>query len=230
MNHRWLIGIIGIGIVVLLTGGLLIGKKKNNSITATPTIQPTTSPSIIPPSPTPIPTTPPSSKPTIVLPIDQFNTRITKKSFGTYVTPAHSTVSPERFTGYHTGVDIEYGDVTADISVRAIAEGEVVVSQTASGYGGVMVIRHNLQGQSTTALYGHFRPSSMKKVGTKVAANDQIGVLGTAYSSETDNERRHLHFSLRKDASTTIRGYVQSQSELSDWQDPQAFFRNLSIH
>ncbi len=227
MKREWIIRLVILAVIILMVVSLMVWARKNHQTTVATTAQPTVTPDVTSPSPTSVPTSVPTPKPVIVSPIDQFDTRITKKFFGTYVTPTNSPVQPERFTGFHTGVDIEYGDTTTDVPVRAIAEGQVVVSQTASGYGGVMVIRHNLQGKSITALYGHLRPSSMKKVGTTVAANDQIAVLGTAYSAETDGERRHLHFSLRRDASTTIRGYVQKQSELSDWQDPQTFFRSL---
>jgi hypothetical protein len=31
-----------------------------------------------------------------------------KKPFGIYITPENSPVQPENFTGYHTGIDVEY--------------------------------------------------------------------------------------------------------------------------
>ncbi len=165
----------------------------------------------------------------VVLPIDQFFTRITKKPFGIHITPKNSPVSPERFSGYHTAVDVEYGDVTDDVEVRAIAAGTVVVSRTADGYGGVMVIRHTIDDKSISALYGHLRPSSMLASGKPVTIGQKIAVLGTGYSSETDNERRHLHFGLRVDDNATIKGYVQNESELTGWQDPQQFFKQHGI-
>ncbi len=77
---------------------------------------------------------------TLATPTQEFKTRITKKFFGTFVTSTNSPVSPERFIGYHTGVDVEYGDVAADVPVFAVSDGLVVTSKYASGYGGVMVI------------------------------------------------------------------------------------------
>lgn len=226
MKRSWIIRLLVIIAIIIITGSLVAWLVKDRQKSST--VQPAVTSVVTLPSLTLVSTSVPTPMPSIVPPIDQFDIRITKKFFGSYVTPSNSPVQPERFTGYHTGVDIEYGEITADVPVRAITEGQVVVSETADGYGGVIVIRHNLQGKSVTALYGHLRPSSMKKVGVTVATNDQIAVLGTAYSSETDGERRHLHFSLRQDTSTTIRGYVQKQSELSGWQDPRAFFRSLS--
>ncbi|NTU99252.1 hypothetical protein HGA64_04600 [Candidatus Falkowbacteria bacterium] len=42
-----------------------------------------------------------------VPPISDALSRVTKKPFGIKVSPKNSSVSPERFTGYHTGVDFE---------------------------------------------------------------------------------------------------------------------------
>lgn len=61
-------------------------------------------------------------------PINDFFQRITKKPFGIFITPKNSPVQPEKFMGYHTGVDIEYGDITGDVPVYAIANGQVIYS------------------------------------------------------------------------------------------------------
>ena len=157
-------------------------------------------------------------------PIDDFKARITKKNFGQYFDPQNSTVSPERFTGYHTAVDIEYEDVSVDVPVYAVADGKITLSTTASGYGGVYMMEFQKDAQIYTALYGHIRPSSLPKIGTEYKKGQQIAVLGTGYSQETDNERRHLHFGILKGSSTNIKGYVQSKSDLSSWLDPFDFF------
>jgi murein DD-endopeptidase MepM/ murein hydrolase activator NlpD len=163
----------------------------------------------------------------LVYPIADFLPRITKKFYGTYVTPQNSPVQPERFTGYHTGVDVEYTDVTADVPVVAIAPGTVVVSEYASGYGGVMMIRHTIRGKQYLVLYGHLRPSSMLRVGTTVAMSQRIAVLGTGYSSETDGERRNLHFDILKGSTINIKGYVPTLAELhAGWYDPLVFFKD----
>jgi len=94
----------------------------------------------------------------IEAPIAEFFSRITKKPFGIYITPETSPVQPDRWTGYHTGVDIEYEDIPGDVPVRAIADGEIVLNKFATGYGGVVVIRHNINGQDILALYGHLDP------------------------------------------------------------------------
>ncbi|HUD20704.1 MAG TPA: M23 family metallopeptidase [Candidatus Saccharimonadales bacterium] len=196
---------------------------------------PSTSPAASPNSdtaPSATNTSPTTSTPTqaaYALPIADFYSRITKKTFGMYITPATSPVQPERFTGYHTGVDVEYTDTTTDVPVYAIADGEIVLSRTASGYGGVMVLRFTANGVSRTAIYGHLRPSSLTAVGTKVTKGQQIAVLGTGYTSETDGERRHLHFAIRADNSINILGYVQNKTDLSGWVDPINFLHNLGL-
>ena len=107
-------------------------------------------------------------------PIAQFRQRITKKFFGTYVMPANSPITPERFKGYHTGIDVEYTEVVDEVVVKTIADGIVVRSGYASGYGGVMVIRHEIKGETWYAVYGHLRPSSLLKTGTPVNRGEQI--------------------------------------------------------
>ena len=158
------------------------------------------------------------------LPIAEFKDRITRKPFGLYVNPKNSPVSPEVFTGYHTAVDIEYDDVATDVPVYAIADGEVVLARTASGYGGVMIIKMNTNGTDRSVVYGHLRPSSLPNVGQRVTKGEQIGVLGTGYTSETDNERRHLHFGVLIDTRIDLKGYVQTETELSGWIDPLTLY------
>ena len=113
----------------------------------------------------------------LIEPVAQFKQRITKKPFGIYITPKNSPVSPERFTGYHTGIDVEYGDVAEDVTVHAIAPGIVRVSRRAEGYGGVVAIEHEVDKEKVAAIYGHLKPSSLLSVGSKVAAGDTIGIL-----------------------------------------------------
>jgi len=182
-------------------------------------------------------------------PISEFNSRITKKPFGIYITPETSPVHPDRWTGYHTGVDIEYEDVLYDVPVRAIADGEILLNKFATGYGGVVVIRHNIYGQDILALYGHLDPESLPLKNIKEVKQGQIiGILGEGGTYETDGARKHLHFALiKKDMGSThsipsgsprgtrgatgspqaldIRGYVKSQEELAGWYDPEEFYR-----
>ncbi|MDP2874527.1 MAG: M23 family metallopeptidase [bacterium] len=157
----------------------------------------------------------------LVEPVSEFKQRITKKPFGIYITPNNSPVNPERFTGYHTAVDVEFDDVAGEVPVRAIADGKVLYSNLGSGYGGVMSVRHQIGTETITAVYGHLKPDSMLTVGTEVKKGQQLGILGQGYSDETDGERKHLHFGIHKGAEVNLHGYVATKEELVGWEDPQ---------
>lgn len=162
----------------------------------------------------------------ILEPITEFRERITKKPFGIYITPQTSPVQPDRFTGYHTGVDVEYEGIIREIPVRAITAGKVVFSKIASGYGGVMILRHNINGKELFALYGHLDPKSMMPPRTDAYMGQIIGFLGDGKTEETDGVRKHLHFAILKKNSLDIRGYVQNKEELEGWYDPLEFYKN----
>jgi murein DD-endopeptidase MepM/ murein hydrolase activator NlpD len=167
----------------------------------------------------------PAIKPTpeFAEPAADFKARVTKKPFGINITPGNSPISPERFFGYHTGADAEYTDIVTDVTVHSIADGEIVTARRASGYGGVIVLKFQLNGQDMYAIYGHVRPAGMKAAGTKVIRGEKIAVLGTGYSTETDGERRHLHLGIAN--KNTITGYVASEAELkATWRDPTLMF------
>jgi hypothetical protein len=160
----------------------------------------------------------------IKMPIDRAAERITKKPFGKYVDANNSPVSPERFKGYHVAVDFETfeDEQDKDVEIFAICAGPLLVKKSADGYGGVMVQKCDIENQVVTVLYGHLRLSSIKqKIGQEIKSGESLGVLGTGYTAETDNERKHLHLSIHKGADPILTGYVQNQSSLSAWLDPQ---------
>ncbi len=159
----------------------------------------------------------------IVFPIEEFKGRITKKLFGDYITPKNSPIQPERFSGYHTGVDVEYGDRTDLISVVAITAGEVVLAEWVSGYGGVAIIRHNINDKNYLVVYGHLNPKLLPAKNKIIKSGEQIGVLGEA-NNETDNERKHLHLGVYTGLDLNLRGYVQTEEELMKWIDPLTLF------
>ncbi len=165
-----------------------------------------------------------NSTTSLVEPVQEFKSRITKKMFGTYVTPQNSPVQPEKFTGYHTGVDVEFTDISTDVSVKAIASGTVVTSRTARGYGGIVVIKHPIAGKDILTIYGHLDPKSLVKEDASVQIGEQIGILGEGGTSETDGERKHLHFAMLKGTSVDLKGYVANKSELDNWYNPLDFF------
>lgn len=164
----------------------------------------------------------------VVVPIADFFSRVMKKPFGIYVTPQNSPVQPEKFTGYHTGADAETtpAESNIDVPIYSIADGTVVFAGHVNGYGGVIMVQSTVGGETVTALYGHLRISSFtKKQGETVTRGEQIAVLGSGYSTETDGERKHLHLGIIKGVSINYKGYVQTQSELSSWKDPVTWLK-----
>lgn len=155
-------------------------------------------------------------------PLDRAAERVTKKPFDIYITPKTSPVQPERFQGYHTGTDFEIfpEELDADVPVSAICSGKIVSKKTASGYGSVLVQACKIDNQTVTVIYGHLKLASISKnVGDDLNAGEEIGILGKAYSSETDGERKHLHLGIHKGNAVNILGYVSSKSQLSEWID-----------
>jgi murein DD-endopeptidase MepM/ murein hydrolase activator NlpD len=158
----------------------------------------------------------------VVEPISDALSRVTKKPFGIYVRPGASPVSPERFQGYHAGVDFETTAVeqSVDVTVSAICAGPLMLKKWATGYGGVAVQSCRLDNQDVTIIYGHLRLASISAaVGQELKPGQSIGVLGKGYSTETDGERKHLHLGIHKGAAINILGYVQKQSDLGAWLD-----------
>jgi len=159
-------------------------------------------------------------------PISDAKARVTKKPFGIRVSPADSPVSPERFSGYHTGVDFEIfpGEENIDVPVYAALGGTVIYRNYVSGYGGVFVERAVLDGQDVTILYGHLDLASISRVpGEEIKAGEKVGILGKGYSRETDGERKHLHLGIHKGGEMELRGYVQDPKELNAWLDAMRY-------
>lgn len=170
-------------------------------------------------------------KPDVVVPVQGFFDRITKKPFGIYITPKTSPVQPEKFTGYHTGADAETTpeEQTVDAPVFAMTSGTVTLAGHVNGYGGVIMIRSEIENETVTVLYGHLRIASLLfKAGEHVNVGDHIANLGAGYSAETDGERKHLHLGILKGASTNVKGYVQTKPELSGWYDPVVWLKEHS--
>lgn len=160
-------------------------------------------------------------------PMDRAKDRVTKKPFGIFVDPAASPVSPERFRGYHTGIDFEIFSEEAekDVEVRSICSGEIREARRANGYGGIVVQKCLMRDESVTVVYGHIRLSSIRKsVGEKALPGEVLAILGTSGELETDGERKHLHLGIRRGNEVDIRGYVSSREALSEWVDSCDFF------
>ncbi len=159
---------------------------------------------------------------TLTAPLSSARERVTKKPFGIKISPQDSPVSPEKFSGYHTGVDFEIlpGEEELEIPVAAICSGPIIFkSASVSGYGGVMAQRCELEEETVTVIYGHLKFSTdTPKVDSPLEAGETLAILGKGYSSETDGERKHLHLGIYKGGQGSyLLGYVKSESALSAW-------------
>lgn len=162
------------------------------------------------------------------VPIDRALDRVTKKQFGIKVSPNNSPVQPEKFSGFHTGVDFEIfpEEIDADIEIRTICAGPVAFKDHVSGYGGVVIQECVLQNKSVTVVYGHLRLSGVVvKLNQNLNKGQLLGVLGKGFSKETDGERKHLHLAIHKGETISLLGYVGNSNLLDKWIDPILFLR-----
>ena len=159
-------------------------------------------------------------------PLDRTAERVTKKTFGMFITPQNSPVQPERFQGYHTGVDFEIfpEELNTEVSVRAVCSGELKLKRYVSGYGGVAIQECELNNEPITVVYGHLKLSSITaNTGENISTGDIIGILGDAFSNDIDGERKHLHLGVHKGEEIDFQGYVQTEKELDFWIDIRIF-------
>ena len=179
-----------------------------------------------------IPKAPESSKyqsntqTTFASPVNNPLARILKKPFGIYVSPDNSPVMPEKFTGYHTGVDFETfpNEQNEDVPVMAICNGKILEKRFGRGVGGMIVQSCVFYDAAITIEYGHLKLSSVTaSVGEILKAGAFLGVLGRGYSTETDGERKHLHLAIHKGSTINTRGYVQTKDELTNWIDIEKY-------
>jgi hypothetical protein len=147
--------------------------------------------------------------------------RVTKKPFGLRVSPKNSPVSPERFSGFHTGTDFETfpEEAETDVPVMAICTGPLLRVATADGYGGYAVQSCTIQEEAVTVVYGHLRRTSVTAAGEVISAGQSFAVLGKGFSGETDGERKHLHLGIVRGTTVNIHGYVSSAETLKQWVD-----------
>lgn len=166
-------------------------------------------------------------------PITNYTLRKGLRDFGKLVTPgdAESLDCGAAFSGYHTADDLEIFPAEADLSVPvfAFADGTVSEVQTVSGYGGLLVLKSQVEGMNYNAYYGHLDLTTVaKKAGQAVSSGEKIAELGKGCSSESGGERKHLHFGISKGEWLDYRGYVETASELENWLDPTVFLTGLS--
>ena len=127
------------------------------------------------------------------------------------------------YSGYHTAVDLEVtvAERTTAVPVYSIAAGKVLQASEVGGYGGLLVIRYQLNGNIYTAYYGHLDLESVTvKKGDQVSLGQKVAELGPECSVTNGNVRKHLHFGLHQGEAIVVAGYVGTRRELANWIDP----------
>lgn len=171
----------------------------------------------------------PTIAPSKTYPMDRFNERISLNPFGNHLdgkdSPRNVTtdiICPTRkgYVGYHTGSDLEIFDdeLNSAVPVKSIADGTVRQIGFVNGYGGLIVIEHEINGQIYTAYYGHvdISSSSLKK-GDLVKTGEQIAMLAPQCSEKNGFTRKHLHFGLHLGKNIDVKGYVSTKNDLNNW-------------
>lgn len=158
-------------------------------------------------------------------PIENGAKRATPLHFGMYVTPDPATnpiSPPERFVGYHVATDFEIKPSEADkeIAVYAVCTGTGTYAGFAGGYGGLITQECMLNDEKVTMIYGHLDLKSLPKQGTLLTKGEKIAILGAARSTDTDGNRKHLHFGIHKGWGSNYHGYAESAAEVKEFIDP----------
>lgn len=158
----------------------------------------------------------------LTLPIAEYGERLRYKAFGEYI--------QDRFRGYHVGDDIEYEDESKEVPASAIANGTIKYIGRVDGYGGLIIVKHNINAKTIHSLYGHLDLSSstLKEYDT-VAKGQFLANLGNNKSVETDGERKHLHFALYEGNDVRLGGYESSANKVGSWINPYDFFSTNGV-
>ena len=209
-------------IIVILGLFFILSKKSNNPLIINKAVDASSSTANVIKQPATSQPVASIKKPRLALPIKNALGRVTKKPFGIKVSPGNSPVSPEKFSGYHTGVDFETTPDEQNIAVPiyAICDGKLLLKKSATGYGGVLVESCKIDNRAVTIIYGHLKLTSIiNKVNDTLKAGQQIAILGKGYSVETAGERKHLHLGIHLGAAINLLGYVQTPQALKNWLD-----------
>lgn len=145
--------------------------------------------------------------------------------FGMHVTPdpgENPIDPPERFAGYHAGLDYEIlpGEEDDDVPVLAICAGDILYTGFAEGYGGLIVQHCRLRGEDVTVMYGHLAEDGLSRIGAALKTGDRLGLLAPPYSAWSGGNRKHLHLGIHRGTHIDMRGYVQDPEELAAYIDP----------
>ncbi|TSC58448.1 MAG: Uncharacterized protein Greene041619_672 [Candidatus Peregrinibacteria bacterium Greene0416_19] len=155
-------------------------------------------------------------------PLARLSERAVKKPFGIRISPEDSPIQPERFRGYHTGIDYETSaeEQGKETEVAALCGGSLRLKKRVEGYGGVAVQECLLRDEPVTVIYGHLALESITAgVGEYLSLGERIGLLGEQ-GPDTDDERKHLHLGIHRGRNVVLAGYATPEAELGSWIDP----------
>jgi hypothetical protein len=97
---------------------------------------------------------------------------------------------------FHSGIDLSS---TSGNNVLAAASGVVVKAQYDPDYGNVIIIKHDLNGETFYTLYGHIKCGGfLVKTGDIVQQGQLIGYSGGDDECKGISTGAHLHFEIRK--------------------------------
>lgn len=163
-------------------------------------------------------------------PISNYEKRLTFRRFGQTVTTNDMPTCGFPFQGIHNGDDLEAYEYEAKtiVPVYAVSQGKVVFKNYVDGYGGLLVIQTQLDNQDVLLNYGHVNISTAKvALDETVLPGQEIAFLGEGCSSETNGERKHLHFAIHKGTTLDLKGYLQTPEELENWFNPVELLKKL---
>lgn len=75
--------------------------------------------------------------------------------------------------------------------IPAAADGEVIYKGWVTGYGNIVVLEHQIRGDTVHTLYAHMNVPSPLEIGAKVRARETVGTVG---STGGRSSGPHLHF------------------------------------
>lgn len=210
MKSIKLIYLVIIGIVVIL-GGAFLYKYLISNKTMPPTEQnsPTNDENIY--------------ENLYYFPMTDYQNRLTYRKFGENITAEIRPRCGRAFSGIHNGDDLEVleTEINKEVKVFAVNDGEIVFKEYIDGYGGLIILKTSLNNQDVLLNYGHIDITTANvKLGDKITSGQVLAVLGDECSTETDGERKHLHFAIHKGTTIDVKGYLDNQNELGEWLNP----------
>ena len=137
-----------------------------------------------------------------------------------YTSAIYNAKNSSEKRNIHLGIDFW---LPQDIAVHAFLDGEIVCAvhqKDYKGYGGFVILKHQISDIEFFTLYGHLSASSILslKKGQKIKKNDQIGILGNY--AENGEWVPHLHFQVMLSLLNYENDFpgVALESELDFWK------------